>query len=69
VEPDPSNLWWPFLNHRYSVNEIDNSFDATFGELDSNYMGYFEKVFDYLDTSTNQPDPTSLNYVLFSFEE
>jgi hypothetical protein len=69
VEPDPSNLWWHFLNHRYSVNEIDNSFDATFGELDSNYMGYFEKVFDYLDTSTNQPDPTSLNYVLFSFEE
>jgi hypothetical protein len=69
VPPDPGNLWWPFLNHRYSVNEIDNSFDATFGELDSNYVGYFEKVFDYLDTSTNQPDPTSLNYVLFSFEE
>ena len=67
--PDPGNLWWAFKNHRYGVNSADKAFDPTFGKADPNYMGYFEQVFDYLDTATNIPDPNSLNYVDFGFEE
>lgn len=67
--PPPGDVWWPFLNHRYVVDVNDNSFDPTFGKTDSNYMDYFEQVFDFLDLITTTPDPTSLNYVDFSFED
>ncbi|MEW6709417.1 MAG: hypothetical protein AB1403_06275 [Candidatus Riflebacteria bacterium] len=67
--PPPGDVWWAFLNHRYVVNANDNSFDPTFGKADSNYMGYFEQMFDFLDLITTIPDPTSLNYVDFSFED
>ena len=69
IPPNPGNLLWPFYDHRYVVNDVDNSFDPTFGKSDPNYMGYFEQVFDFLDLPTGTRDPTSLNYVDFSFED